>query len=241
VVLAYRAGSYVSAGNASGTTLNFAKPIGLANGDVIVYVVYCETDTNSVQIVQTGTSTDAGFVNLFNEPNAGAFFLQAFAKVASSEPTTYDLKITTTPVWRIVSGVAYTSGTGTGTLLDVANGSQGDAVVSGAQTVVSITTLVDNDMVVFGYANFSGSNPTATTGFCTNLRGSFGSDMIADAVKTPVGATGTSRPSAGIGTETYVGIHAGVISDTGGGGGGIPPGDEHLVNMDTAAMSAMMR
>jgi hypothetical protein len=216
VTLAFRASSFVSAGNASGSTLNFAKPVGLADGDVIVYVVYCEPDTNTVQIVLTGTSTDAGFTSLFKEANTGAFFTQVFAKLAASEPTTYDLKITTTPNWRTIVGGAYSGGTGTGALLDLANGAQADAVVTTSQTAPSIITTVANDMVIYGYGNFSSTNIVTMSGFCTNVRGSVGGVALTDAVKTTAGATGTSNPLTGPGTETYAAIHAAIISDTGG-------------------------
>ncbi len=215
MALAFRAGSFVSAGNASGGTLNFAKPVGLADGDIEIYVVYCETGTNTVQIVLTGTSTDAGFSSAFSQAEGTDFFVQVFYKRASSEPTTYDLKITTTPNWRIVSGGAYSGGTGTGTLLDLANGSSGVGQADTGQTAPSITTTVANDMVIFGYGNFGGTDPTSVTGFTTNDRGSLGGCVLADAVKTTAGATGTSHP-VGAGTQSYAAIHAAIISDTGG-------------------------
>ena len=209
MALAFRTGSFVSAGNAAGPDLSLTKPTGTADGDVVLILVYFEPDTCTVSISTGGWAVQS-------IANTGAFNLKAFWKYASSEPASYTISNDVAgDQWRTAVAVAYSGGTGTGTLLDISSSTQGDGVVSGAQTVPSVTTTINNDMVTFNYGNFSGSNPASMTGFCTNLRGAFGGLCIADAVKTPAGATGTSRPASGIGTEDYAGMHLALISDTG--------------------------
>jgi hypothetical protein len=213
MALAFRAGSFVSAGNASGGDLSINKPTGTASGDIMVYVVYFEPDTTTISI--TGS-----FTSLFSLANTGAFKLEVFARRAGgSEPATFTVSNSTGGnQWRAAVGVAYSGGTGTGTLLDLANGSQADGALNTAQTAPSITTTGTDRMLVFGYGNFSGTNMTAAAGAATNLRGSLGGCALVDALRAAAGATGTSNPSSGVGTDDYVGIHAAIISDTGGAG-----------------------
>jgi hypothetical protein len=133
-----------------------------------------------------------------------------------------------------VVGAAYSGGTGTGTLLDLANGSQADGALEGAQTAPSITTTVNNDMVVFGAGEFGAGNMTTVVGFCTNLRGVLGGVALADAVKATAGATGTTHGTTQ-GTQDYAAIHAAIISDTGG-AAGLPPGLGPAMHMEPTQM-----
>jgi hypothetical protein len=208
MALAFRAGSFVSAGNASGGNLTLNKPTGTVDGDIIVVAVYFESGACTISI--TG-----GFSSAFQLANTGAFNFQVFYKRASGEPASYTISNDEGGnQWRSAAGVAYSGGTGSGTLLDLANGSQADGALNTAQTAPSITTTGTNRMLVFGYGNFSGTNMTAAAGAATNLRGSLGGTAIVDALRASAGATGTSNPSSGVGTDDYVGIHAAIISDT---------------------------
>jgi hypothetical protein len=211
MTLAYRAASFQQAGNASSSSIAINKPAGGASGDIFVTAIYLETDTNTI----TGVPT--GWTLLGSITNTGSFTMRLYAlRAGGSEPATYTWTFNAAG-WNTLTTVAYSGGTGTGTLLDLAAGSQADAVIITAQTAPSITTTGTARMVVFAYGNFSGTNVTTMTGFCTNLRGSFGGCTIADAVQATAAATGTSRPSAGPGGDTYAALHAAIISDTGGG------------------------
>jgi hypothetical protein len=212
VALAYRSGSLVSAGNASGAALTVNVPVGVANGDIMILVYYVESDTNTV-------IPPAGWTSLLRQVNTGDFMLEMFWKRASSEPASYSWSDATAGnQWRTAVSVAYSGGTGTNTVKDATGfgASQGDAVAITAQTAPTITPTSDGVMVVFGYGNFGGSDVTAMTGFTTNLRGSLGGIVIADAHQASHAATGTSRPSAGPGSQDYVAMHVALIDDTGG-------------------------
>lgn len=204
--LAFRTGSFVSAGNASGGDLTLTKPTGTADGDRVVIVVYFEPDTCAISV--TGGPWESVTI-----ANTGAFKLQLFTKIASSEPASYTISNDVAGnQWRSAAGAAYQNGTGSGTLIDVSSTNQGDAVATGSQTAPSVTTTDVDRMVCFGYGNFSGTNVTTMAGFCTNLRGSLGGCTIADALKTTAGSTGTSNPS-GLGNEDFAALHAAIISD----------------------------
>lgn len=219
MTLAYRSGSVVTAGNASGGNLTLNRPTGTADGDRLVVVVYFEPDTTTITI-SPGTWESVAIAN------TGAFKLQAFTKIAASEPTSYTIANSTAGnQWRAAVGAAYAGGTGTGTLIDVSATAQADGVAITDQTAPSVTTTGPDRLVAFGYGNFSGNDGTATTGFCANFRASFGGTILADAALASAGATGTSRPSAGgIGSEIYAALHAALISDLGGGAAtSLPP------------------
>jgi hypothetical protein len=216
MALAYRSGSFVSSGNASGGNLSLTKPTGTASGDVVVINVYHEPDTNTIS-VSNGPWESVTIVN------TGNMVMTTFVKRAGgSEPASYTISDATAGnQWRTAAGAAYSGGTGTGTLIDVSGSSQGDAVA--LQTAPSVTTTGANRMVVFAYSNGGGTNATGMTGFCTNLRGSFGGVLIADALQATAGATGTSRPTTGVGSEDYAASHIAIISDTGGAATSLPP------------------
>lgn len=210
MALAYRSGSFVSAGNAAGPDLSLTKPTGTADGDVVVVLVYFEPDTCTPSISPGVWESDS-------IANTGLFKLTAFWKYASSEPASYTISNDVAgDQWRTAVGVAYLGGTGAGTLKDVSGSAQGDAVTPvGNQTAPSVTTTGTDRMLTFLYSNFSGSTVTACTGAATNVRGTFGGLAIADALKAAAGATGTTAPSAGTaGTEDYAAMHVALISDT---------------------------
>lgn len=214
MALAYRAGSFTSSGNASGGTLAVNKWTGAAVGDIGIYVVYWEPDTNTINTIPTG------FTSLLRQVNTGDFMLEMFwRRVDGSEGATFTFGDSAAGnQWRTIVGACYSGGTGTNTVKDATGfgASQGDAVVITSQTAPTITPTSDGVMVVFGYGNFGGSDVTAMTGFTTNLRGSLGGIVIADAHQASHAATGTSRPSAGPGSQDYVGMHVALVDATGG-------------------------
>jgi len=207
--VAYTFRNQTSQGNASGAGLTVTKPASTADGDLIVVVGYLETDTN------TWSSVGAGFTSVFTETNTGAFSVQVWYKWASGEPASWTWTPTTS-AWRTVDCASYSGGGGSGDARDVSNGSQADAVNITLQTAPSVTTTVNDDVLIFGYGNFSGTNTTVMTGAASNLRISFGGIVIADADIATAGATGTSRPSTAPGTEDYAALHAAFFLSPGG-------------------------
>lgn len=201
-------GTPTSAGGASGGALSINKPTGAVDGHLAIVAAYLEDDTN------TWASTN-GFALLKEQLNAGAFSLRLYYKWCSGEPSSWTFTPTST-AWRTLVCAVFSGGSGSGDPLDVSSGAQGDGVSPvTSQTAPGITTAVDEDLVVWAYGNFSGTNVTAMTGFATNLRVSFNGLTLADAVQTVAGATGTSAPSTGPGTEDYAAIHAGLLINSG--------------------------
>lgn len=189
----------------SGGALSINKPSGVVDGDLLVVLAYLESDTNSWSGIPSGWNTDG--VNL-KIANTGAFFMQLFWKIASGEGASWTWTPNTN-AWRVLTCAAYSGATGAGSdRVETQASAQGDGQILSNQTAPSVTTSTDECLVVFGYGNFSGTVATTTTGFCTNRRADSGGCCIADAVKSPAGSTGTSRPNAGPGTEDYAALHA---------------------------------
>lgn len=230
--MAYAYRSSNSAGNASGGALAVSNPSGLTDGDLLVAIAYLEDDTNTWSSVPSGWNAGPAIAN------TGIFKLWSYWKIASSEPASWTWTPNTSN-WRTIVVAAYTGATGSGTSrVDVSSTAQGDGVTPASnQTAPTVTTTADGDLVVFGYGNFSGTNVSTLTGFSTNMRVSFGGATIGDAVKTPAGATGTTAPNAGPGTEDYAAMHVAFFLDTGGGGGGLV---RRLVGYDTNALASLV-
>src|SRR3990167_2718459 len=134
MALAYRAGSFVSAGNASGGDLTLTKPTGTVDGDRVVINVYFEPDTTTITVSN-------GPWESVTIANTGAFKTQCFTKIAASEPASYTISNSTAGnQWRTASGVAYSGGTGSGTQIDATGTStaQGDGQLETTQTAPSI-------------------------------------------------------------------------------------------------------
>lgn len=205
----YRANS--SAGGASGAGLAITKPTGTVDGDLILVLAYLETDTNTWASVGSGFNTSAALT--INQ--TGLFKLQAWWKIAASEPASWTWMPTTTN-WRIAVCASYSGGSGSGERVDVTASAQADAVAIGSQTAPSVTTTASDDLLAFFYANFNGNVVSAMTGAATNVRISFLGVTIADSTIASPSATGTSRPSAGPGTEDYAAIHAAFFLSPGG-------------------------
>lgn len=198
----YRAGSFVSAGDASGGDLVINRPTGTVDGDLIIIQVYFEPDTTTITIP---TFTSAAAIS-----NTGLFRAEQFWRIASGEPTTYTISNNTAgDQWRIAVAVAYSNGTGTGNRVDVSGGTQADGQT--VQTAPSVTTNGVDRLLVFGYSN-TGVNPSSLTGAVTTIRGSFGGTCIGDAARPTAGATGTTTIN-GTGTQDYAALHVAYISD----------------------------
>lgn len=212
--MAYTFRAQTNQGNASGGALTVTKPAGTVDGDLIVVVGYMETDTN------TWSAIGSGFTEVKNIDNTGLFDLRCWYKWASGEPASWTWTPTTN-AWRTVVVASYSGGSGSGTQPDVSSSAQGDGVLVASQTAPSVTTTVNNDLLIFGYGNFTGTSMTTASGAATNVRISFGGATITDATIASPSATGTTAPNAGPGTEDYAAVHvAFLLTGAGGGGGG---------------------
>jgi len=211
MALAYRASSFVSAGNANGGNLTINKPTGAAAGDLCVYVVYWEPDTNTITTIPTG------FTSQIKQVNTGAFMLEVFAKILDgTEGTTFTFGDSAPGnQWRSIVGACYSGGAGS-PLTDVSGGSQADGVIATGQTAPSVTTTVADDMLTWGYGNYSGTNPTTMSGTANNLRGALGGTALSDVVIASPSSTGTTYPNAGVGTEDYAAVHVAFKSSVAG-------------------------
>lgn len=208
--MAYSFRAATSAGNSSGSTVAVNRPTGTADGDLVVWACYLESDTN------TWTTTPTNAVIGSSLANTGSFNLHLFWKIASSEPASWNFAPNAS-AWRTIVCAAYSGPTGTGSSrVDTSSGSQGDGAFSGNQIAPSVTTTADGNLVIFSYGNFSGTDGPAVGGFATNLRVVGGGVIISDAVQTSAGATGSSGAPP-IGSQDFVAMHTSFLLDTGGG------------------------
>ena len=216
MALALRSGSDASFGGNSGGDLVVDKPVGTVDGDIMVNVIYWETDTTTISTVPTGWSLAA------NLANTGAFLLSVYYKRASSEPANYTWgNDTPGNQWRNVIVAAFSGGTGTGSLIDVTGSSQADGALEANQTAPSVTTTGADRMLIRGGGNFNGVPTSASGAAGTFLRAGNGANLCYG-LRASAGATGTTHV-IGAGSDDYVGIHAAIISDTGGGATTTPP------------------
>lgn len=212
-------------GNASGAGLTVTKPTGTVDGDLIIVVAYLETGTN------TWSSVGAGFTRVAQTPEAGTeFTVQMWWKWASGEPASWTWTPTTTPVWRTIVAASYSGGSGSGSAIDVSSSNAGLAQLDTSQTAPSVTTTVANDLLVYGYGNFGGVNPTGMNGAAGTLRVALGGCAIADADIAAAGATGTSNET-GAGTQDFAAIHGAFFLSPGGAAG--PAAKQRLIEFSS--------
>lgn len=209
--MAFTYRSSTSQGNASGGALTVTKPAGTVDGDLIVVVGYLESDTN------TWSGIGSGFTEVKNIDNTGLFDVRVWYKWASGEGASWTWTPNTN-AWRTVTAASYSGGSGSGTQPDVSSSAQGDGVLANSQTAPSVTTTTTDDLLVYGYGNFSGTNITAMIGAATNVRVALGGCSICDANIATASATGTSAPNGGVGTEDYAAAHVAFFLSPGGGG-----------------------
>jgi hypothetical protein len=213
MTLAFR--TLTTQGAASGAALTVTKPTGTIDGDIIIVICYLETDTNS-------WTPDSGFTLAQTTINTGKFRQDIFWKRASGEGASWTFTPGTT-AFRIITAVSYSGNSGTGTAIDKTSTNNGNGIIT-AQTAPSVTTTAAGDMLIFGYSNFNGDNPTGGSGAATNFRSAFDGQTITDAVIATAAATGTTQPSGGtVGTEDFCAAHVALLlASTSGGTSDIP-------------------
>lgn len=177
---------------ATATSVNPAKPVGLADGDVLVAV--SNVDANET-ITAPGDWTAC-----FAQEQTGTQTVRAWYRVvptASAEPATYAFGGTGS-VARRTTIVCY-SGVDNTTPMDVTPLATNNSVASTVVHAASITTVTDGAMVVWGGAydssTFTVTKPTA----CTNRdqATTLYRLTMADLAMPTAGATGDQDGSAG--------------------------------------------
>lgn len=206
----FLASSTGTAGNgattaAAGVTLT--KPAAIVNSTLMIVHAYIEPSTDSWTV-------PAGWLSATAQPNTPDLNIQVFYKVANNEPANWTWFPASDATWAtlLISGYSGKQGSDATNRLDTQAGNQADAAPLASQLAPTIITRADGDLVIFGYGNFGGFDPTALTGFATNIRVSLGGTCIADAVKSPAGATGTTVVSAGSSaSENFAAMHIGFL------------------------------
>lgn len=205
-----------TAGNSSGAGLSVPMPTGITLGDLTLIAGYLEPDTNGWA---TGPS---GYTLAQSGVNTGAFGLSLWWKIAGASEAAQTITPTTSN-WRTAISACWSGGSGSGSFIDVVGSvGQGDSVLVSAQDGPSITTLTANDLLVWVYGNFSGTNVASITGAANTLAVSFGGLTIGYANLGAAGVTGTTEPNTGPGSDTFAAFHVGfLLTGAGGGGGGV--------------------
>jgi hypothetical protein len=198
-----------ASGNASGDALAVSAPAGTVSGNLLVAVLYWESDTNTL-------TPPAGWSSVHRVTCAGRFMLEMFEKLAGgSEPGSYPFTPATNGQWREGIIASFQSGTGSGPFKDVATGASGLGQALSSQLSPSVTTGGADRLVVVGYGNFSGLAPGAMTNSVT-LHGG-GPPAIGSKAQAAAGATGQTGVSGGaVGTEDWAAITAAFTSDLAG-------------------------
>ena len=177
MAIAYRSGS--TAGGGSGTNLTINKPTGTVDGDIIICSFYQEIGATAVTPPEGWTEVAV------QANNKGVAWMSTYYKRASSEPASWTWTHSST--WRTGTVAAFSGCLESGTAYEQATTS-----VDQWSTVIaaSITTSVDNAMLVVTTGNYAGADlPMGTTGY------SQGPELtgceVAYLLQATAGATGT--------------------------------------------------
>ncbi len=220
--MAYAFRASASVGNSSGACIAITKPVGTADGDLIVVNAYLEPDTNAWTSV-------CGFSLAASTTNVGAFKLATYYKIASSEPTAWNWQFSASNNWRSVVISSY-SGAPSSASVDATSACSGDSQILQNQVAPTVSTTAASNLLIFAYGNFSGIDSTTTCGAALNLRKSFGGTLICDTLSLAQGSSGSSTPGAGPGLEDYAAMHI-AFTLAGGGGGAAAPVKGYLKPM----------
>lgn len=216
--MAYTFRAANTSGNNTGSALSVNLPAGVTTGDLLLILAYLESDTN------TWVAAPSGYTAVQSGVNTGSFSLSLWYKIAGASESAPTITPTTGSVWRAAVSACWSGGSGSGSFVDVFSSvSQGDSVIESAQSAPSITTTAANDLLVFCYGNFGGTNPTGLIGAATTSATAIGGLTIGYATIASAGSTGTSAIATGIGSQTYAGFHVAFLLTGAGGGGGLLP------------------
>lgn len=208
--MAFSFRSLTTQGNGGTFPQGVTKPTGVVNGDLLIVVAELEDASH------TWTSVGAGF-NAVTPVNSSTNKLQIWWKIASGEPASWTWTASGGAIWQTIICLAYSGGT-TPAVDVTGTGNSGTSQAEANQTAPSITTTVNNALLIFAYANDSSAAVTSTSG-ATTLRQSYGNVAVGDAIIASPGATGSIQ-AVGAGTQTFAAMQI-AFTDGAGGGGGI--------------------
>lgn len=205
-------GDKSTANNGAGGNITINAPAGVADGNAMYLHVVLQNGSATV-------TTPSGWT-LDNGPTTNTVRSYLYRKVASSEPASYTITISSGTV-EAVAEWAYWTGNDTTTMNDATTTS--GTGTSATATIPSITTVTDNAVQV-GFIAFTGGTSTPATGFVERWDSQGGGGVNTstegqDITRATAGATGTATSALAYG-DTWVALSAAIRPAAGGGGGG---------------------
>jgi hypothetical protein len=168
-------------GNGSGTSVVHAAPSGLANNDILLFMLYKQ---NSAAVTYP-----AGFTEVAAIASGTSFWLYVAWKRASSESGTYTFSWTGS-TWRYSMLGAYSGCITSGSPMDATPTTLATASETNVITCPSITTATANALVIPFGADYNLDVTGATLSGYT-VREDVLPILVSDAIKAAAGATGT--------------------------------------------------
>lgn len=146
----------MSAGNASGGNLTVTKDASVADGDILVAILYREAGSWTLPDGWAQWGSDQVDYN-------NNMYLTVAWKRASSEGASWTFNLSTT-AWRTISIGAFSGCLASGDPIDVGpTGNNGNTLIPIA---LSVTTTVTNTMLIVTHGNYDGAGVTVgTSGF----------------------------------------------------------------------------
>lgn len=206
MAIAYRAGS--TAGVGAGTSLTITKPSGVVDGDILIVNLYSEN---------VGWTLPSGWTTITTQlSNSGTFvaLLTLAWKRASSEPTSYTFLLDEIS-WRIGAMGAWSGCLEAGSPIDSDVATLTNSVSDAS--AASITTSVDDTMLLIAVIDWNGGNQAPPTGM-TQRAALAGTELFEEARPT-AGATGVRSIGGGTAPGGWASATFALLPAIGGGGG----------------------
>lgn len=193
-----------TAGNSD--TVTVTAPTGIADGNILLAVIYAEPGTQTI-------SPPTGFTSILKKASGASedFCVEWFWKRASGESGNYAFTETGNTwgngiIHRISGAIA------SGSPIDAIGA--GDTAVGSNPTLTGITTLSTDTLLLYTLANFDGGAGTAPSGM-TERADSSGRYLADLAIAAPA-ATGNKQ--ATFASDTWVGVLIAIASQAASGG-----------------------
>jgi len=174
----------------SSGTASFPVPAGVTAGDIIVIPFYVDNG-GSISVLATG------FVHAEGSPLSitSGFGLHnlniVWKRATAADAGTYDFTLSIN-TYRAGAAARYIDCISTGTPFDTPTGHAVDGSVSSTVTpAVSVTTSVDNTLLVFAGSNWSGGAWTPPAGFTERMDAGDRVHTLDDALMATAGTTGS--------------------------------------------------
>lgn len=166
--------------------MDISKPTGVADGDILILLLYWEA-------VPPDLSLPSGFAEVVTGGYGSVSKLAAYWKRASSEGSTYTTSWTGS-VFNVSMMAAFSGCRESGSAIDVS--AAGTGANASSITYPSVTTTVADTMLVLVGASYWGSE-NAPSGFSTAIGSGGGSGAIFYKSLAATGSTGTFTGSTG--------------------------------------------